>query len=186
MLVCECVEARSWLSCFSLPFTLSSIIQTLLLSPELTNWYTDWTVSPQGPFLSVSQLLNSSISYGTGFFYMDARNLNLGPHASKANNLCSEEFPNLLFCFHQWFNTNNKCPFTWLPGWKELRHLDCLEEHWASSYYYYFYYKPLGGVCTQLSHRFVENQDVSFIVLNLKYALRASRIKLGNRLYQRA
>lgn len=119
-------------------------------------------------------------------FYMDARNLNLGPHASKANNLCSEEFPNLLFCFHQWFNTNNKCPFTWLPGWKELRHLDCLEEHWASSSYYYFYYKPLGGVCTQLSHRFVENQDVSFIVLNLKYALRASRIKLGNRLYQRA
>lgn len=159
---------------------------------------------------------------------MDARNLNLGPHASKANNLCSEEFPSLLFCFHQWFNANNKCPFTWLPGWKELRHLECLEEHWAwwaeargpfllrlslvllldsfltplsplpssplphlypsssaPSSYYYFYFKLLGGVYNQLSHRFVEKQDV-FIVLNLKYALRASKIKLGNRLYQRA
>lgn len=49
----------------------------------------------------------------------------------------------------------------------------------------HFYYKPLGGVCTQLSRRFVEQQDGSFIVLNLKYALQASWIKLGNRLYQR-
>lgn len=49
----------------------------------------------------------------------------------------------------------------------------------SSSSSSYFYYKPLGGLCTQLRHRFVEQQDVFFYSPKFKICSPSKLDKIG-------